>query len=77
MHNNFRTTTQCTHVAPDLINLNMKSNPPCIHDHHFNLSLNDHIKVAILWLLSLTHTSPPMIGENRQLVTDEPVEFEK
>ena len=34
MHNNFR-TTQCTHVAPDLINLDMKSNPPRIHDHRF------------------------------------------
>ena len=46
-------------------------NKTCVLTGYFN-----SVKVG-RWLYEVDHVIKPMIGENRQLVTDEPVEFEE
>ena len=34
-------------------------------------------EILVAFILKVLHTLPPLVGENGQLVTDEPVEFDK
>ena len=59
----------------------VKSQPQFVHMYLAAITLNFNLVISQtlgeLYVQPPSSTGEPMIGENRQLVTDEPLKFEK